>query len=197
MCYGVNQVDVLGYTVTADGIAMQDRLKNAILDWPTPVSVREVQQFIGLAKYYRKFIKDYAKILRPVSDIVRGKRCEWGDKQQKAFDDLKTALTSAPVLAHPSSEKEFVVSTDASKYAVGATLEQDGRTVAYLSHRLSPAESNWDTGDQELLAFMIALHEWDIYLKGRKFTFKIDHEPIRYLQTEARLSGRQSRWLDV
>ena len=149
------QVDFLGYTISEDGIAMQDRLKNAMLEWPTPASVREVQQFIGLANYYRKFIKNYARILRPVSDLVRGKRFEWGEEKQREFDKMKTAFTSAPLLAHPSSEKEFVVSTDASKYAVGATLEQDGRPVGYLSHRLSAAETNWDSGDQEILAFML------------------------------------------
>ena len=127
---------------------MQNRLKNAMLEWPTPASVREVQQFIVLAHYYRKFIKDYARILRTVSNLVRGKRFEWGDEQHRAFDKLKTDLTSAPILAHSSSEKELVVSTDASKYAVGAKLEQDGRPVGYLSHRLSAAETNWDTRDQ-------------------------------------------------
>ena len=156
-----------------------------------------MQQFIGLANYYRKFILGYAKILRPISDIVRKHKFEWAEEQDSSFAQLKTALTTAPVLAHPSSDKEFVVSTDASKYAVGDTLEQDRKPVAYLSHRLSDAESNWDTGDQELLAFMIALRHWDIYLRGRKFTFRTDHERIRYLQTKARLSGRQARWLDV
>ena len=194
---GASEVEFLGHIVSEHGIAMQDRLKDAIIDWPTPKSVKEVQQFIGLANYYRKFILGYAKILQPISDIVRKHKFEWTEEQESSFVQLKTALTTAPVLAHPASDKEFVISTDASKYAVGATLEQDGRPVAYLSHRLSDAERNWDTGDQELLAFMIALRHWDIYLRGRKFTFRTDHEPIRYLQTKARLSGRQARWLDV
>ena len=126
------------------------------------------------------------------------KHCfEWNKEQADAFDALKEALTTALVLAHPSSEKEFVVSTDVSKYAVGATLEQEGKPIVYLSHRLSDAEMNWAIGDQELLAFMIALRVWDIYSRGRKFTFKTDHEPIRYLQSKAGLSGRQARWLDI
>ena len=135
--------------------------------------------------------------MRPVSDLVRKHCFEWNKEQADDFDALKEALTTAPVLAHPSSEKEFVVSTDASKHAIGATLEQDGKSIAYLSHRLSDAEMNWATGDQELLAFMIALRVWDIYLRGRKFTFKTDHEPIRYLLGKARLSGRQARWPDI
>jgi len=194
---GMDEVDFLGYSISARGITMQDRLKRAMLEWPTPNSLKEIQQFVGLANYYRKFIRGFAKILRPVTDLLRKHTFSWGDEQQNAFDQLKTTLTTAPVLAHPSSEKEFFVSTDASKFAVGATLEQDGKPVGYLSHRLSDAETNWDTGDQELLAFMISLRHWDIYLRGRNFTFRTDHEPIRYLQSKARLSGRQARWLDV
>ena len=104
---------------------------------------------------------------------------------------------TAPVLAHPSPEKQFVVSTDDSKYAEGATLKQDGHPITYLSHLLSDAESKWDTGDQQLLAFMIALREWGVYLRGRLFKFGTDHEPLRYIQSKARLSGRQFRWLDT
>ena len=176
---------------------MQHDLKAGILDWPTPSTVREVQQFVGLANYYRKFFKDYAKIMRPVTDVMRGKDFYWGDSEQDSFDDIKRALKMAPVLTHPSSEKKFVVSTDASKFAVGATLEQDGRPIAYLSHRLTDTEMRWDTGDQELLAFMIALRECDVYLKRRSFTFKTDHEPIRYLQSKSKLTGRQARWFDT
>ena len=109
---------------------------------------------------------------------------------------MKAGLTSALVLAHGTSDKEFVVSTDASKFAVGATLEQNEKIVAFLSHRVTEAETRWCAGDQELLTFMIALPDWDVYLKGRKFTFRTDHEPIRYLQTKPKLPGRQSRWLD-
>lgn len=80
---------------------------------------------------------------------------------------MKQALTEAPVLRHPDSQTPFVVSTDASKHAVGATLEQSGHPIAFLSHRLSGNEIDWATGDQELLAFMIALRVWSVYLRGR------------------------------
>ena len=196
-CIGVAEVDFLGYKFSEKGIDMQDRLKEAILDWPTPNAVKEVQQFIGLANYYKKFINGNARIFRPVSDLVRKNCFEWKKEQVNTFSMLKEALTTAPVLAHPSSRKEFVVLTDASKYAVGATLEQHRKPIAYLSHRLSDAEMNWATGDQELLAFIVSPRVWDIDLIGRKFTFKTDHEPIRYLQTRAGLSGRQARWLDI
>lgn len=194
---GVDVVDFLGYRVSKEGVHMQQRLIDAILDWPVPTSVKDIQSFLGLSGFYRRFIKNYAGIVRPIQDLVRQKRFQWEDEQANAFRVLKKALTSAPVLAHPSADETFVVSTDASKYAVGAMLEQRGHPVAFLSHRLSKEETNWDTGDQELLAFIIALDKWSVYLRGRRFIFYTDHEPIRYLQSKARLSGRQARWLDV
>ena len=193
---GVSEVDFMGYQVNEKGIATQRRLVDAVRNWPTPRSVHDVQRFIGLANYYRKFILGYARILQPVSDLVRTKEFVWTKAQQDAFDAIKRALTSAPVLIHPDPNETFTVTTDASKYAVGATLSQKGHPIAYLSHRLSDTEERWDIGDQELLAFMIALREWRVYLHGRRFIFETDHEPLRYLQTKARLSGRQKRWLD-
>ncbi len=89
-----------------------------------------------------------------------------------------------------------MVSADASKYAVGATLEQQGHPISFASHRLSDVETNLNTGDQELFSFTIALREWNLVLKGRSFIPRTDDEPIRYLQTKARLSGRQAQWLD-
>lgn len=92
-------------------------------------------------------------MIRPISDLIRSKgNFQCGTDQQNAFSAVKEALTEAPVLSHPSSSKKCIVSTDASKYAFGATLEQEGRPIAYMSHRLSDTESRWDTGDQELLA---------------------------------------------
>ncbi len=164
---------------------MQQRHMDAITQWPEPKTIKHVQSFLGLANYYRRFIKGYAGIVQQISDIVRKHKFHWGAEQNVAFEELKKSLTSAPVLAHPSEDDTYVVSTDASKFAVGATLEQNGRPIAYMSHRLSDAEYKWDTGDQELLAFKIALREWNVYLRGRQFILQTDHEPIRYLQTKA------------
>lgn len=150
-----------------------------------------------LANLYRRFIKEYARLIQPISDLIRTKDAfQWGKEQDEAFLALKDTLTSAPVLAHPSSSKRVIVSTEASKHAVGATLEQDGQPIAYMSHRLSDTETRWDTGDQELLAFIHALREWSVHLRG-PFTFRTDHEPIRYLQSKIILSGRQHRWLNI
>ncbi len=174
---------------------MQNRHINKIRDWPTLNSAK-VRQFLGLANYYRRFVKGFSRVVQPLSDHVRKHELKWKKEQEIAFEAIQTALTMAPVLHHPNPEATYVVSTDASKYAFGHSLAQNNHPFAFLSHCLSDQEMRWDTGDQELLAFLIALREWRVYLGGKKFILKTDHEPIRYLQTKARLTSRQARWLD-
>lgn len=193
---GAEEVDLLGYRTSREGVHTQRKIINAITEWPEPSNIKEVQSFLALTNFYGRFVKGYADISRPISDLVRQKQFIWESGQLEAFQNLKKAMTTAPVLRHPTSKLRFQVYTDASKYAVGATLQQEGHPVAFISHRLSQAENNWNTGDQELLAFIVALREWDVYHRGRKFELHTDHEPIRYLQSKARLIGRQARWLD-
>lgn len=194
---GQREVYFLGQYVSEGAIRVDESLIRGIEEWPKPRSVKDVQRFLGLAGYYRKFIEGYARIAKPISDLIRGKRFEWGLEQAEAFKELKQALMEAPTLALPRIGVPFTVTTDASKFAVGATLEQDGHPVAFISHRLKDAEMNWHTGDQELLAFLISLQKWDVYLRGNSFLLNTDHEPIRYLQSKPKLSPRQQRWLDI
>ncbi len=98
--FGVAEVEFLGHNVSAEGVSMQDRIVNAVLEWPQPRSVKHVQSFVGLANYYRRFIKGFAKIMQPITDIRRCKIFRWTDECEVAFQNIKSALTSAPVLAH-------------------------------------------------------------------------------------------------
>lgn len=107
---------------------------------------------------------------------------------------LKELLKSGSILAH--SKTSTVVAVEASKYAVGAILEQDSPSIAFLSHCLSDSKMKWTTGDQELLEFIIPLRGWRVSLRGRNYIYMTDHEPMRYLQTKSRRSGRQQRGLD-
>ena len=194
--FGLEEVDYLGFKIYSTGIKTQDRLVKAVQEWPTPKNVKEVQRFLGLSNFYRRFMKNYSNAVVPLTNLTRTKKFQWTTEENNSFELVKQRLTEAPVLHHPSSSKTFVLTTDASKHAVGATLEQEGHPIAYLSHRLSDRETRWDTGDQELLAVMIALRSWSVYLRDRPFILKTDHEPIKYLQTKSKLTGRQMRWLD-
>jgi len=146
-------------------------------------------------------VKDFSRIASPISELLqKTTRFEWKEPQQEAFETLKKAITTAPVLVAPDDTKPYVVNTDACGYAVGASLSQDqGRglqPVAFMSKKMLPAERNYKNGEQELLAVICALKEWRHYLHGRKFTVITDHYSLQYLFTQPQLSGRQARWLE-
>lgn len=140
--FGTSEVDFFGYKIISQGVYMQERLFNAIIDWPRPLNAHEVRQLLGLSNFYRIFIRGNAQIVRPISDLLQNKPFSWGLEQSKEFLDTKSALTTAPVLVHQDPHKTFLISTDASKCAVGATLEQDGHPIAFLYHRLSDTVNN-------------------------------------------------------
>lgn len=150
---------------------------------------------MGLANSYKRFMKGFAQVARPITNLSCTNKFKWKEQQRSAFEELERRLITVPVLRHPSSEDIFVLTTYALKYAVGATMEQKGQPFSFLSHRLSETKTRWDTGHQELLAVMIALREWAVYLKDCPFIIRTDHEPIKYLQTKSKLLARQMRWL--
>ena len=170
--------------------------------WPIPTTVTELRAFLGLANYYRRFVRNFATYAAPLTNLLRaGQRFEWGQLEQKAFEDLKTFLTSAPTLIMPSPNGHFRVRSDASDVGAGAILEQaqrpdDYHAVAYFSRRLNSAEQVYHTHDRELLSIVCALRNWRHYLSGRRFTVITDHETLKHLQTKSELNKREARWLE-
>ena len=211
-CFFRQEVEFLGHFVGRAGVRMVEGKVAAVERWPTPTTQKEVEQFIGLAGYYRRFIADFSKIASPLSELCgtlkasKGgsqrtppkKRFEWGEQQQKAFEQLKTAVVSAPCLAIPDSKREFIVHTDASGYATGAVLMQqfdEGlRPIAFLSKKMTKAERNYPVHEQELLAILNALKAWRHYLGGRRFSVLTDHQSLQYVETSAMATPRQVRW---
>ena len=192
-------VSFLGHVVSGEGISMEQDKVKAITEWPAPTTVPGVRSFLGLAGYYRRFVKNFSKISAPISELLhKDKPFEWKEKQQEAFDKLKLAISTAPVLTLPDDTKPYVVTTDASGFAIGATLSQDQgnglQPIAFMSKKMLPAEKNYPVHEQELLAVICALKEWRHYLHGRKFTIITDHQSLRYLSTQPHLSPRQIRW---
>lgn len=192
-------VSFLGHVVSGKGISMEEDKVKAIRNWPAPTTVTGVRSFLGLAGYYRKFVKNFSRIASPLSELLhKAKPFEWKETQQKAFDALKLAVSSGPVLIIPDDSKPYVVTTDASGFAIGATLSQDQgdglQPIAFMSQKMLPAEKNYPVHEQELLAVVCALKEWRHYLHGRKFRIITDHQSLRYLSTQPHLSPRQIRW---
>lgn len=204
------EVEFLGHLVGQHGLkVMQDKVK-AVADWPVPRNAKDVRAFLGLAGFYRRFILHFSHIALPLSELTRTKPDDttgkpppftWGDAQQQAFDRLKKALQSAPILALPDPAKPFVLHTDASGFATGAVLQQDQgqglQPIAYLSGKMKPAELNYPVHEQELLAIINALRAFRHYLEGNKVVIKTDHKSLVYFQTQPMLSGRQARWLET
>ncbi|KAK3569615.1 hypothetical protein QTP86_002604 [Hemibagrus guttatus] len=167
-------VQFLGCIIDRSGIRMDERKVTAVKDWPIPTSVKELQRFLGFANFYRRYIQGYSSITSPLTGLLRNKpkSLSWTPAATQAFETLKTAFTTAPLLAHPDPDLPFVVEVDASTTGVGAVLSQQQgnprklHPCAFFSRKLNPAEVNHDIGNRELLAIKLALEEWSHWLEG-------------------------------
>lgn len=201
--FALREVDFLGHVVGADGIKTDPAKVSAVRDWPQPRNVRDVRSFLGLTGFYRRFIKDYARVALPLTTLTRQDvPFSWGEDEQTAFDTLKTLLTEAPVLVAPNPDLHYTVYTDASDFAAGAVLMQNPsgkglQPVAFLSRKFNPAEKNYPVGDKELLAIFFALLTWRCYLEGAKggFTVNTDHLNHTWFKDKKNVSRRQAKWL--
>jgi len=198
------QISFLGYTLNAHGIAPEASKVAAIEDFPPPASVKQLRQFLGLANFYRRFIKNFANYAAPLSDLLKTsqRRFVWTRSAETAFAALKTALTQAPVLAHFRSDRLTILYTDASDLAIGAALHQidennEEHPVAFYGKKLSSAERNYSTYERELLALKESLRHFSYYLIGRRFRVCTDHHSLIRLNTQSELSPRLARWLST
>jgi len=166
------EVEFLGYVIGREGIRMAKDKVEVVLSWKAPASLTEVQSFLRFANFYRRFIKDYSKIARPVTELTKkGEGWNWTAEADKAFQELKNRFTIAPILAHFDVQKPVIIETDASDFAIGAVLsqrEEDERlhSVAFHFRKLQPVEINYEIHDKELLAIVDAFKHWRRYCKG-------------------------------
>lgn len=202
--FNQSEVKYLGHIVGKDGLKVDPKKIAVIRDWPTPQDVSQLRSFLGLANYFRRFVQGYSSLVSCLSQLTH-KQYEaeplstlWRDTHQKAFDQVKHALTTAPCLVLPDFSQPFELISDASLNGTGAVLIQNERPVAYTSSKFSPAERNYTTGEQELLGVFNALSEWRCYLEGGegKLTLVTDHNPLVYLQSQPNLSRKQARWME-
>ncbi|WVZ74755.1 hypothetical protein U9M48_022898 [Paspalum notatum var. saurae] len=163
-----------------------------------PETVTEIGSFLGLAGYYRRFIKDFSKIAKPMTSLTKKNASfTWGPKCEEGFQELKKLLTTAPVLAQPDVTKPFDVYCDASGQGLGCVLMQEGRVIAYASRQLRKHEANYPTHDLELAAVVHALKIWRHYLLGNTCHIYRDHKSLKYIFTQPELNMRQRRWLEL
>lgn len=196
--FNQSQINFLGVIVGRDGVKADPSKVATVRDWPVPKNESELRSFLGLANYFRKFIRGFSSLAAPLTSLT-GKTADftWTPTHQVVFEQIKEALCSAPVLALPDFEKSFTVLTDASLLGTGGVLMQEGRPVAFTSSKFSSAERNYTTTEQEMLAVVRALQEWRCYLESNnEFTVVTDHNALVHLPTQPNLSRRQARWME-
>lgn len=195
--FGKPEIEYLGHFIGNGCLRPDPRKLQVVADWPVPKDVPELRSFLGLANYFRRFIQGYSSMVSALNDLLqKGVPFVWDKRQQHAFDAVRLALTSAPVLHLADPDQPYEVIADASVNGCGAVLMQDGHPIAYLSKKFTPAERNYATGEQELFACFTALKEWRCYLEGTDFTLVTDHCPLTTLKSQTMLSRKQARWLE-
>lgn len=152
---------------------------SAVAKWPQPTSVKQLRGFLGLAGYYRKFIRNFGVISKPLTNLLRKNVLYiWTSIEEQAFQTLKHALVQAPVLALPYFTKEFVLETDASAVGVGAVLMQQGHPLAFFSKALGPRNQTLSTYAKECLAIILAIDKWKSYLQHNPFVIHTDKKKL-------------------
>jgi len=197
----VRKIGFLDVVIGPGRIEMEKEKVNGVLSWPKPKNVKDVRKFLGLANYYRRFIKDFAQVARPMNMLTRKDvKWQWGEEQQKAFDELKRIFTTKPVLAALDLDKEFRVEADTSNYATGGVLSMKGpnelwRPVAFISKSLSDTERNYEIYDKEMLVVVRCLEAWRHFLEETMTRFEIwtDHKNLEYFMKAQKLNRRQAR----
>ena len=164
--FNKTRVEYLGMVIEEGKISMDPGKLHGIRDWPSPTTVKETRGFLGFGNFYRRFIRHFSNLAKPLNDLLKkDQKFEWTEECQRAFDDLKKRFTEEPVLMMPDQTRPFQIKTDASKYATGAVLTQldsngDRHPISFISKTFSPAEQNYKLYDRELLAIIQALEEW-------------------------------------
>ncbi|GFQ68546.1 retrovirus-related Pol polyprotein from transposon 297 [Trichonephila clavata] len=195
-----HEVNYLGHIISADGVRTDPQKVSAVKDWRRPKNVHELRSFLGLCTYYRRFVKGFSSIARPLHRLTENKqKFLWTDECEEAFNSLKAALTSSPILVYPDPEKQFILDTDASHESVGAVLSQEingqEHVIAYWSKCLSKPERNYCVTRKELLAIVKAVENFHSYLYGRKFLLRTDHASLTWLLNFKNTEGQIARWI--
>ncbi|MCH80537.1 Ty3/gypsy retrotransposon protein [Trifolium medium] len=187
-------IEYLGHVISHQGVVVDPNKVISVTQWPVPRNVKGVRGFLGLTGYYRKFIRHYGKIAKPLTELTKKDSFKWGEEAQKAFAELKLRLTTAPVLALPNFSKQFVIECDASGGGVGAILMQEKRPIAYFSKALGVRNISKSAYEKELMAMGLDIQHWRPYLLGRKFIVSTDQKSLKQLLQQRISTAEQQNW---
>lgn len=197
------EIKYLSIIASGDGVKVDPAKIKAIQDWPTLQSAKNIQEFIGFANFYCRFIQDYSNLAAPLYRLLKEDvQWQWGPTEERAFIGMKNAFSSSPLLRQPNIDCPFFVECDTSDYATGAIPSQEDKEgklhpVAFLSKSLLPAERNYDIFDKEMLAVVQACKEWHHSLEGsdKPFTILMDHKNLEYFSKSKVLNRQQICWM--
>ncbi|XP_011027642.1 PREDICTED: transposon Ty3-G Gag-Pol polyprotein [Populus euphratica] len=193
--FGVSQVNYLGHVISEKGVEVDPSKIQAVVDLPEPTTVKGVRGFLGLAGYYRKLISGFGNMAAPLTHCLGKEGFRWGINESTAFNKLKQALTSPPVLRLPDFSQRFFIECDACGIGIGAILIQQGQPIAFFSEALKGSSLALSTYEKEMLAIVKAIRKWRPYLLGRPFTVRTDHKSLKFLLEQRITTPAQTRWL--
>nr|DAD38797.1 TPA_asm: hypothetical protein HUJ06_013119 [Nelumbo nucifera] len=189
--FAASQVEYLSHFISAKGVSIDPSKVVVVRNWPSPTILKQLRGFLGLSRYYRRFVQHYRLIAKPLTDLLKRDQFVWSVEAQQAFYKLKEALCFAPVLALLDFNKPFVIETDASGVGIGAVLMQDHHPIAYISRTLSPLHQRKSVYERELMAILFAIQKWSTYLRNRHFIIKIDQKKNKVADALSRLPNSE------
>ncbi len=189
------QISYLGHVITGTEVHIDPSKIQSIQDWPLPKTVKQVRGFLGLTGYYRRFIKGYASLAKPLTDLLKKDNFLWSTVAENAFDRLKHTLITSPILILPDFNLPFTIQTDASGDAIGAVLMQQNHPIAFVSKSLAPRHQAKSVYERELLAVLFAVKHWHHYVADKHFIIQTDHHNLKYLLSQRLTNDPQFTWL--
>lgn len=198
------EIEFLGYVITSDGIKPNVKKIAAIEKYPEPTTIKELRSFLGMMGYYRRFVKDFAKIAKPLTNLLRGEGChsnkkvKFDENQKRCFMRMKSLLSSSDILIYPDYSKPFTLTTDASDFAIGAVLSQgevgNDKPIHFASRTLTKTEEKYSVPEKEMLAIFWALQTFRNYLYGTRFKILTDHQPLTFSLSARNTNAKLKRW---
>jgi hypothetical protein len=179
--FAKTKLEYLGHIISDQGVAADPAKTADMMKWHVPTNTIGLGGFLGLTGYYRKFVKYYGLIAKPLTQLLRKNQFQWNDEDQHAFEVLKQAMTTTPVLALPDFTQPFIVETDACDQGIGAILLQHDQPVAFLSKALTGQHKHLSIYDKEFLALIMAVEKWRQYLQHQEFIIRTDRKSLAYL----------------
>ncbi|KAL0554647.1 hypothetical protein IC582_008573 [Cucumis melo] len=189
------KVEYLGHIISGKGVEVDPKKIRSIADWPTPTNVRETRGFLGLIGYYRRFVKHYGSIPAPLTQLLKKGGFAWNKEAEEAFEQLKGAMISLPILALPNFEQPFEIETDASGVRIGAVLTQMNKPIAFYSHTLAMRDRAKPVYERELMAVVLAVQRWHPNLLGTKFVVKTDKKSLKFLLEQRTIQPQYQKWV--